>query len=126
MREELKSMSINKVWDLIELPQGSAAIGCKWLFKTKRSQKGKIEQFKARLVANGFTQRQNIDYKETFQPISSKDSFRIIMVLVAHFNLELHQIDVKTAFLNGSLAKNVYMKQPKGFEEKGKEKLVCR
>ena len=90
MREELKSMSINKVWDLVELPQGSATIGYKWIFKTKRDQNGKIDRFKARLVAKGFTQRQNIDYKETFPSISSKDSFRIIMTLVAHFNLELH------------------------------------
>jgi hypothetical protein len=66
-------------------------------------------------VAKGFTQREWIDYIETFSPVSSKDSFRIIMALVAHYDLELHQMDVKTAFLNGNLQENVYMAQPKGF-----------
>ena len=75
MQEELKSMSINKVWDLVKLPQGSATIGCNWIFKTKRDQKGKIERYKAKLAAKGFTQRQNINYKETFSSVSSKDSF---------------------------------------------------
>ena len=64
-------------------------------------------------MAKGFTQREGIDYNETFSPVSCKDSFRIIMALVAHFDLELHQMDVKTAFLNGDLKEKVYMKQPK-------------
>jgi hypothetical protein len=66
-------------------------------------------------VAKDFTQREGIDYTEIFSPVSSKDSFRIIMALVAHYDLELHQMDVKTAFLNGNLQENVYMAQPKGF-----------
>jgi hypothetical protein len=85
-----------------------------------------IERYKARLVAKGFTQREGIDYNKTFSPVSMKDSFRIIMALVAHFDLELHQMDVKTAFLNGELSENVYMAQPKGFVIEGKEKLGCR
>jgi hypothetical protein len=68
-------------------------------------------------VANGFTQKEGIDYHETFSPVSKKDSFRIIMALVAHFDLELHQMDVKTAFLNGDLEEEVYMKQPEGFDD---------
>jgi hypothetical protein len=77
-------------------------------------------------VAKGFTQREGIDYKETFSLVSCKDSFRIMMALVAHYNLELHQIDVKTAFLNGDLEENVYMAQPKGFVVEGKERMGCR
>jgi hypothetical protein len=71
-------------------------------------------------VAKGFTQRKGIDYIEIFSPVSCKDSLRIIMVLVVYYDLELHQMDVKTTFLNGDLLKNVYMAQPKGFAVKGK------
>jgi hypothetical protein len=77
-------------------------------------------------VAKGFTQREGIDYTETFSPVSCKDSFRIIMALTAHYDLELHQMDVKTAFLNGDLDENVYMAQSKGFVVEGKEKMGCR
>jgi hypothetical protein len=76
-------------------------------------------------VAKCFTQREEIDYNETFSPVSSKNSFRIITALVAHYNLELYQIDVKTIFLNGDLYENVYMAQPKGFVVEEKENLGC-
>jgi hypothetical protein len=81
----------------------------------KCDSKGNIERFKERLVAKGFTQREGIDYTETFSPVSCKDSLKIIMALVAHYNLELHQMDVKTTFLNGDLLENIYITQPKGF-----------
>ena len=74
-------------------------------------------------MAKGFTQREGIDYNETFSPVSCKDSLRIIMALVAHYDLELHQMDVKTVFLNGDLEENVYMAQPKGFVVEGKNGL---
>jgi hypothetical protein len=74
-------------------------------------------------VAKGFTQREDIDYTEIFFPVSCKDSLRIIMALVAHYDLELHQIDVKTGFLNWDLLENIYMAQPKGFAVKGKEHM---
>jgi hypothetical protein len=76
-------------------------------------------------MAKGFTQRERIDYNETFSPVSSNDSFRIIMTLVTYYDLELHQMDVKTTFLNGDLYENVYMSQPKNFVIKGKENLGC-
>ena len=82
-------MASNRVWDLVKLPNSVKAIGYKWVFKTKKDSLGNIERYKARLVAKGFTQNKGIDYKETFSLISKKDSFRIIMALVAHFDLEL-------------------------------------
>ena len=97
------------------MPPGHKSVGCKWVFKTKRDCKGNIERHKAQLVAKGFNQKEGIDYTETFSPVSRKDSLRIIMALVAHYDLELHQMDVKTVFLNGDLEEEVYMHQPEGF-----------
>ena len=96
------------------------------VFKTKRNAKGNIEQFKAKLVAKGFTQKVGIDYKKTFSPVSKKDLLRIILALVAHYDLELHQMDVKTVFQNGNLDEEIYMEQPEGFAKKGKEHLACK
>jgi hypothetical protein len=101
MEEELRSMSSNDVWDIVEIPDGAKRVGCKCVYKTKYDYKMKIERFKTRLVAKGFTQREGIDYTETFSPISKKDSFRIVLTLVTHYDLELHQMDIKAAFLNG-------------------------
>ncbi|KAJ0806805.1 putative RNA-directed DNA polymerase [Helianthus annuus] len=126
MIDELDSMKKNDVWDLVELPNGVKPVGCKWVFKTKLDPNGNVERYKARLVAKGYTQKEGIDYQETFSPVSRKDSLRIVMALVAHFDLELHQMDVKTAFLNGDLDEDVYMKQPEGFEPEGQEHLVCK
>ena len=92
----------------------------------KRDNKGNVERYKARLVAKRHTQREDIDFIKTFSPVSTKHSFRLVMALVAHFDLELHQMDVKTAFLNGDLSEEVYMSQLEGFKENGKENMVCR
>ena len=113
MKDELNSMDQNRVWELVEFPKGCKRVGCKWVFKTKQGSNGNFERYKTRLVAKGFTQKGGIDYKETFSPVSKKDSLRIILALVAHYDLELHQMDVKTAFLNGDLEEEVYMDQPK-------------
>ena len=126
MNEEIKSMKDNDVWDLVPLPEGAKPIGCKWIFKIKRDSKGNVERYKTRLVAKGFTQKEGIDYKETFSPVSSKDSFRIIMALVAHFDLELHQMDVKTAFLNGNIDETIYMVQPENFVSGDPKNMVCK
>ncbi|RVW29582.1 Retrovirus-related Pol polyprotein from transposon TNT 1-94 [Vitis vinifera] len=121
MKDEMNSMASNGVWNLVEFPNGAKAIGCKWVFKTKKDPLGNIERYKVRLVAKGFTQNEGIDYKETFSPVSKKDSLRVIMTLVAHFDLELQQMDVKTTFLNGNLEEEVYMKQLEGFSSSSGE-----
>jgi len=106
MKDEFKSMAQNCVWDLVELPEGCKRVGCKWVFKTKCDSHGNIERYKARLVAKGFAKKDAINYKETISPVSKKDSFRIIMALVAHYD--------------------VYMDQPVKFIEEGKEHMVCK
>jgi hypothetical protein len=90
MEDELESMRMNKVWGLEVIPQGAKTIGSKWVNNTKRDSKGNVERYKARHVAEGFTQREGIDYHETFSHVSTKDSLWINMSIVAHFDLELH------------------------------------
>lgn len=126
MKDEYKSMQDNQVWELVPLPEGIKPVGCKWIFKTKQDSGGNVERYKARLVAKGYTQKEGIDYKETFSPVSTKDSFRTIMALVAHYDLELHQMDVKTAFLNGDIEEDVYMVQPEYFESGDSKDMVCK
>jgi hypothetical protein len=126
MNEEMNSMKDNDVWDLVPLPDDAKPIGCKWIFKTKRDSVGNVERYKARLVAKGFTQKEGVDYKETFSPVSTKDSLRVIMALVAHYNLELHHMDVKTVFLNGDIDETIYMMQPENFVVGDPKNMVCK
>ncbi|KAJ9547978.1 hypothetical protein OSB04_020521 [Centaurea solstitialis] len=95
----------------------SIAVGRKWVFKKKTNMDGNVHTFKARLVAKGFTQTHGIDYDETFSPVAMLKSIRILMAILAYFNYEIWQMDVKTAFLNGKLTEDVYMEQPEGFED---------
>ena len=108
MNEEIKSMKDNNIWDLVPLPEGAKLIGCKWIFKTKRDSKGDLERYKARLVARALHRKKASTIKRLFL-VSSKDSFRIIMALVAHFDVKVHQMDVKTTFLNGDIDETIYM-----------------
>ena len=101
---------------MVDLPKGCKLIGCKWVFKTKRDSKGQVERYNVRLVAKDYSQTEGIDYRGTFSPVSTKDSFQAIMVIVAHFDLELYQMVVRTTFLNGDLSEDVYMVQPPSFE----------
>ena len=119
-------MKDNDIWDLVPLPKGTKSIGCKWIFMTKRDLKGNVERYKARLVAKGFTQKEGIDYKETFSLMSSKDSFRTIMALVAYFNIELHQMDVKTMFLYGDIGETIYMVQLENFVSGDVKAMICK
>uniref|UniRef100_H3H8A1 Integrase catalytic domain-containing protein n=1 Tax=Phytophthora ramorum TaxID=164328 RepID=H3H8A1_PHYRM len=112
---ECDSLLKNDTWDVVPLPKGRKAIGCRWVFRVKENQAGEIERFKARLVAKGFSQKYGIDYDETFAPVAKFTSIRIVLSLAAKYGLKLHQMDVKTAFLNGVLDEDIYMAQPDGY-----------
>ena len=124
--EEMNSLKKNNTWTLTELPDGRQPVGCKWVYKIKYDKDGHINKYKARLVAKGFTQKYGIDYDETFAPVARFSSIRALLAMGAQFDLEIHQMDVKTAFFNGDIDTEIFMKQPDGYQEKGKEHLVCR
>ena len=102
------------------------AIGSIWVYKTKKDSLGNIKRHKVKLIAKGFTQKEGIDYTETFSLVSKKDYLCVILALVAHFDIELQQMDVKTAFLNRELEEEVYMKQLEGFSSSDGDHLVCK
>lgn len=123
---EIAALYKNQTWDLVQLPKGKNALPCKWVYKVKITPSDGLPKYKARLVAKGFKQQQGIDFDEIFSPVVKMTTLRCVLALVARDDLILHQMDVKTAFLHGDLHEEVYMSQPEGFIEKGKEQLVCR
>ncbi|KAG8492333.1 hypothetical protein CXB51_009816 [Gossypium anomalum] len=127
MNEEMQSLHKNKTWELVTLPKGKKAIGCKWVYAKKEGFPDKNEiRYKARLVAKSYAQKEGIDYNEVFSPVVKHSSIRILLALVAQYDLELVQLDVKTAFLHGDLEEEIYMTQPDGFKVAGKENWVCK
>ena len=90
-------------------------IGTKWIFKNKSDEYGTVIRNKSRLVAQGYTQVEGVDFDETFASVARLESIRIILAIASHLNFKLYQMDVKSAFLNGMLQEEVYMEQPKGF-----------
>ncbi|WJX32793.1 hypothetical protein P8452_21078 [Trifolium repens] len=126
MIDELKSIEKNKTWDLCELPSDKKAIGVKWVYKVKQNPEGKVIKYKARLVAKGFLQKQGLDYDEVFSPVARHETIRLMIALACSRRWPLFHLDVKSAFLNGPLEEDVYVKQPPGFELKGKESKVLK
>jgi len=122
INEEYTSLQKNSTWSLTELPPGRKAIPCKWIFKRKINSQGEV-RFKARLVIKGYEQKQGIDYDETFAPVAMLKTIRILLAISALEDWEIHQMDVKSAFLNPVLEEEVYMMQPEGFEQ---GHLVCK
>jgi Reverse transcriptase (RNA-dependent DNA polymerase) len=108
------------------LPKDKKAIGVKWVYKIKRGANGSINCYKACLVAKGCKQKHDIDYDEVFAPVARLNIVRMLISLIANHSWKLHQLDVKSAFLNGILEKEVYVEQPEGFIVKGAEKKVYR
>ncbi|GKB59410.1 putative retrotransposon ty1-copia subclass protein [Tanacetum coccineum] len=115
MNVEMKSMKDNEVWDLVDLPPNGKTIGSKCLFKKKTDMDGAVHSYKARLVAKGYTQTLRINYEETFSHVADIRAIRILIAIYAFNDYEIWQMDVKIAFHNGYLSKEVYMEHPEGF-----------
>lgn len=126
--EEMDSIHSAGTWILVPRwsINGQHVIGCKWVFKLKLKSDNTIDKHKARLVGKGYSQKEHIDYTETFSPVAKFSSIRALLALAAYYDLEIHQMDVKCAFLNGDIEEDIYMEQPEGFEVKGKEDWVCK
>jgi len=128
--EELETLKTAGTWDLVNAPNEANVIGSKWVFRAKKDAAGNVVCYKARLIAQGFSQVLGVDYFDTFAPVARLASIRTVLAFAASENYETGQIDIKGAYLNGKLTKDkvIYMKQPPGYSvsaENGKV-LVCR
>ncbi|GJS78014.1 zinc finger, CCHC-type containing protein [Tanacetum coccineum] len=122
--DEIGSIMENNTWVLSNLPLGCKPLGCKWIFKRKMKVDETIDKFKARLVIQGFRQKEGIDYFNTYAPVARITTIILLLALAAIHNLVIHQMDVKTTFLNGNLDEQVYMKQPEGFVMPGEAYVI--
>eukprot|EP00253_Pinus_taeda_P027421 PITA_27421 len=125
MGKEYSSIMLNDVWEVVPRPENRSVVGSWWIYKIKYAADGSIEKYKARFMAKGYTQKEGTNYEETFAPIARYSSIRFIISLAAQIGWEIHQMDVKTSFLNGVIEEEVYIKQPKGFEMHEKRTHVC-
>jgi hypothetical protein len=116
MQEELNNFTRNEVWELVDRPRQNV-IGTKWVFQNKQDKHGVITRNKARLVAQGFTQIEGLDFGETYAPVARLESIRILLAYATRHDFKLYQMDVKSAFLNCPLSELVYVEQPSGFED---------
>ncbi|GJV99533.1 reverse transcriptase, RNA-dependent DNA polymerase, LTR copia-type gag-polypeptide [Tanacetum coccineum] len=116
MSKELQALEANNTWTITTLPQGKTPITSKWVFKIKCNSDGSIERFKARLVAKGFTQKERIDYTETFAHVAKMVIVRIFLATAVHHNWQIAQLDINNAFLYGDLHEEVYMILPQGYK----------
>jgi hypothetical protein len=126
MRSEIGSIMSNGTWEIVEHPYECKPVGCKWVLKKKLRSDGTIDKYKARLVAKGYTQKEGEDFFDTYSLVARLTTIRVLLSLAASHDLLIHQMDVKTAFLNGELEEEIYMDQPEGFVVKGQEGIVCK
>ena len=116
----------NDVWDVVPRPQWNSVVTSKWIYKIKHVADGSIEKYKARFVAHGFSQKEGIDYEETFTPVAKYTSIRSVLSLAAVMKWKVHQMDVKTYFLNGVVEEELYVEQPLGLETHDRNTHVCQ
>ena len=108
-------MLSNDTWDLVPLPEGKNVVGSCWVFKLKHNSDGSVERYKACLVAQGYSQSEGVDYQEVFSPVVRYSIIRSLLAVANIYDWEIHQMDVKTAFLHGDLEEEIYMRQPGGY-----------
>ena len=126
MQEEYNLIIKNNVWEVVSKPTEKSIVSSKWIFKLKHAADGSIEKYKARFVARGFSQKEGIDYDETFALMSRYTFIRTIISLVFIFGWKMYQMDVKTVFLNGNIDQEVFIEQPEGFVLHSRESHICR
>ncbi|KAL0394665.1 UNVERIFIED_CONTAM: hypothetical protein Slati_4432700 [Sesamum latifolium] len=126
IKSEMDSIGSNQVWTLVDPSKGIRPVGCKWVYKHKLGAEGEVTAFKAKLVAEGYTQRHGVDFEEIYSPVAMAKSIRILLAIAAWYDYEIWQMDVKTAFLNGFVEEEIYMDQPKGLTTVGEEQKSTR
>ncbi|GJS98650.1 putative ribonuclease H-like domain-containing protein [Tanacetum coccineum] len=126
MQEELLQFKIQKVWILVDLPNGKKAIGTKWVYRNKKDERGVVVRNKARLVAQGHRQEEGIDYDEVFAPVARIEAIRIFLAFASYMGFIVYQMDVKSAFLYGKIDEEVYVSQPPGFVDPKYPKKVYK
>ena len=124
--EEFQSIMKNDVWEVVPRSEGKSKVTSKWLFKIKQRADASVEKHKDIFVARGFSQKEGIDYDETFAHVARYTSIRTIIAIASAMGWKLHQMDVKIAFLNGVIEEEIYIKQPEWFVVHGKESHVCK
>jgi hypothetical protein len=126
MYEELNNFAHNEVWELVKRPSDHNVIVTKWVFQNKQDENRLIVRNKARLVAQGYTQVEGLDFEETFAPVARLEAIRILLAYATSHNIKLYQMDVKSDFLNGKINKLVYVEEPPGFEDLKKPNYVYK
>ena len=116
----------NDVWDIVPKPENKSVVSSQWIYKIKHATDGSIVKYRKLFVARGFSQKEGIDYEETFSPVARYTSIKTIMALASMMKWDLHQIGVKTSFLNGVIEEEVYIEQPQGFEVEDRVTHVCK
>jgi hypothetical protein len=126
MEEEYAALLANQTWELVPRPHGGNVVTGKWIWTHKRRADGTLDRYKARWVLRGFTQRPGVDYDETFSPVVKPATVRTVLSLALSRSWPVHQLDVKNAFLHGTLSETVYCSQPAGFVDPTRPEMVCR
>ena len=126
MEAEMAILEKNQTWELIPLTKGKHLVGCRWVYTIKYKSDGSLYRYKARLVAKGYTQVYGVDYLHTFAHVAKLNTVQVLLSLSANLSWQLHQYDVKNAFLHGDLEEEVYMDLPLGYDSPNQDKVVCK